>query len=978
MSNFSENNNKKSKTLNLMQVFGLILFIFSAIVFLCIATGGVIFGAIIGKDIFRFLLGTFGWSSYAFFAAGIYSGMAMFLGRRPFIKKRKKLIQAIVLFVIIGLILQLATSNSFIKDPIPSYGKYLSSAYNAGEAVKTATFGGVIFGLVVYPFFRLLTPIVCYVIFSIATVVLVFFLFNMNRLFKTKTGNEYFEKPELKIKGYKDYDLNLQETEGLEIPEKVATAPRKLFVGDVGDYVKPNKKSSNKGKAYDILIGDKNQEVPAPTSLAYTSAGNSADILFKKPDVGKSMGKELFNSNDTYVESFDKSLEEKKKYILTPPDPTTVYARDLDSLNRSRDDSGKAMPKFIHDKSEDKRKKKYNVLENQMTAYDIYSENSEFDDVEYDYDELHEPLNKHKKTERETKRQNDIIHEGSLNDYSSKNIFDAAKKQNLINNINRPEIISDSYREQYTSASEARQRGETVRENEVKHQVDDFFSKVSENKASDIQSSDYIEYSLYNAPPLELLRDPKFDDGDMIEDYDEKAGLLEQTLEDFRINAKVVNITPGSSVTRYELQMPPGMPVSRILSRSDDIAMALASVGDVRIEAPIPGKNLLGIEIPNSKRKLVVLKEVLNTKEFFEAKSKLSFALGKDIGGKNHIVDIAKMPHLLIAGSTGSGKSVCLNALLISILYKSSPEDVRVILIDPKRVEFNIYADLPHLLIKNIINEQEKAISALNWAIFEMERRFALFKKCNAKDIDSYNERIDKSVENKLARILIVVDELAELMASKKAGEVEEKIQRLAQLSRAAGIHLVLATQRPSVDVITGLIKANMPSRIAFRVISQIDSRTIMDVSGAEKLLGDGDMIFKSANTPKPIRMQCPFISMDEIENVIDFIKNNNDAYFDDKISDNIMAENRGGSSSGGGYNHDEQDSYTLDVLKLAIESNQISISMVQRRFAVGYARAGKIIDDLERQGLISALDGSKPRQVLITMSEFRERFGDI
>ncbi|MCL1901500.1 MAG: FtsK/SpoIIIE domain-containing protein, partial [Firmicutes bacterium] len=572
-------------------------------------------------------------------------------------------------------------------------------------------------------------------------------------------------------------------------------------------------------------------------------------------------------------------------------------------------------------------------------------------------------------------RKDNIIFDST---FSSKNIFDEKKKQALLNNFEeeeKPEIISFESRLNKEPKKEYKKEKETpVSFSEFKDfETEDSFDEIIVGESDD----DYIEYSPYNAPPVELLHAPKVIRTDDYEDYEEKANELEKVLEDFKIFAKVVNITPSSSVTRYELQMPPGMPVARILNRADDIAMALSSVGDVRIEAPIPGKSLLGIEVPNKKRKIIVIKEVLDTKEFFEAKSKMAFPLGRDINGNNYVVDIARMPHLLIAGATGSGKSVCLNSLIISLLYRAGPEDLRIILIDPKRVEFNIYADIPHLLIKSIINEQDKAISAFNWAIEEMERRFALFKKKNAKDIDSYNDRIDKSAENKLARILIVVDELAELMSSKKAGEVEEKIQRLAQLSRAAGIHLVLATQRPSVDVITGLIKANMPSRIAFRVISQVDSRTIMDYAGAEKLLGDGDMIFTSANTPKPVRMQCPYISIEEMESVIEYVKSNNDAYFDDDVFDSIMSQKAGSSGHGNSnLNSDDIDPYLLEVLKLAIESNQISISMVQRRFAVGYARAGKIIDDLERQGLISPLDGSKPRQVLITMDEFNRRFG--
>ena len=966
MENFPDDNQKKRKSLSLAQGFGLVLFIFSAIVFLCLITGGALYGSI-GGEIFIFLMGVLGYSAYAFFAAFIYAGIALFAGFKPHIK-RSKLVLSIFLFVTIGLILQLITSDSIMNSGnIPTYGAYLGGVYEKGlEGFFGATFGGVIFGLISYLLFRPLS-IAAYIILSIAALVLIFYLFNINKFLRSKYKKQYFDKPKLDIQGYKDYDLNLPaDTE--EQTGNVNKAPKKLFVANISEF-KSNQKEIKKAKAYDLLLSKPKQETSSV--VAFDSTQNSSDILFKKPNIANAYGKDLFIDNKseqkTYADNFESTLEEKKKYILTPPKPEIRYPENRYSENtalseRSRPDE--KMPKYIHDKIlPDKKKKKYNVLENQITAYDLYKDNIEYDDIDFEEDEEIIP-------KRKEVRNDNIISDST---FSSKNIFDGNKKQALLDNFyeeEKPEIISFESRKKEIKKDKEVTTGFSEYK---KFEVEDSFDVISDS-GSDYD--DYVEYSPYNAPPVELLHDPRLSQTDDYDDYDEKASELEKVLEDFKIFAKIVNITPSSSVTRYELQMPPGMPVARILNRADDIAMALSSVGDVRIEAPIPGKSLLGIEVPNKKRKIIVLKEVLETKEFFEAKSKMAFPLGRDINGNNYVVDIARMPHLLIAGATGSGKSVCLNSLIISLLYRAGPEDLRIILIDPKRVEFNIYADIPHLLIKSIVNEQDKAISAFNWAIEEMERRFALFKKKNAKDIDSYNDRIDRSAENKLARILIVVDELAELMSSKKAGEVEEKIQRLAQLSRAAGIHLVLATQRPSVDVITGLIKANMPSRIAFRVISQVDSRTIMDYAGAEKLLGDGDMIFTSANTPKPVRMQCPFISIEEIESVIEYVKSNNDAYFDESVFDSIMSQKPGGAGQGQNFNSDDVDPYLLEVLKLAIESNQISISMVQRRFAVGYARAGKIIDDLERQGLISPLDGSKPRQVLITMDEFNRRFG--
>ncbi len=489
--------------------------------------------------------------------------------------------------------------------------------------------------------------------------------------------------------------------------------------------------------------------------------------------------------------------------------------------------------------------------------------------------------------------------------------------------------------------------------------------------------------SPYTYPPVSLLTDTFFDPNEMTDNFEDIAAKLEQTLEDFKISAKVVNITPGPAVTRYELRMPAGISVNKVVSRADDIAMSVASRGEVRIEAPIPGKSLLGIEIPNSKRAKVGLREVLDTEEFRSSKSLLTIALGKDIAGKNIIADIAKMPHLLIAGSTGSGKSVCLNSIIMSILYKAAPEDVRIILIDPKRVEFNMYDNLPHLMLKNVITDSDMAISAFGWAIGEMNRRFELFKEKGAKDIASYNDRIDPEEEEKLFRVVIIVDELAELMMGKKRDEMEDRIKRLSQLSRAAGIHLVLATQRPSVDIITGVIKSNLPSRVSFRVISQVDSRTVLDMGGAEKLLGDGDMMYMTGNMSKPMRLQGPFVSINEVDAVVEFVRDNNEAYYDTEIENKIKADNKKEEeelSAPETETAEDSENYRLmlRVLKMGIEAGQVSISMVQRKFNVGYARAGKIIDELERLTLISPFDGSKPRQVLIGMDEFERRFGDV
>ena len=450
----------------------------------------------------------------------------------------------------------------------------------------------------------------------------------------------------------------------------------------------------------------------------------------------------------------------------------------------------------------------------------------------------------------------------------------------------------------------------------------------------------------------------------------ETAEKLQTTLRSFGVKAKVINVSKGPSVTRYELQPDVGVKVSQIVNLSDDIALNLAA-SSLRIEAPIPGKAAIGIEIPNDTKDMITLREMLETKEFKNAKSKLSYALGRDIAGNPVISNIAEMPHMLISGATGSGKSVCVNTIIMSILYKAKPNEVKFLMIDPKVVELGIYNGIPHLLIP-VVTDPKKAAGALNWAVQEMVLRYNLFAQKGVKDLKGYNELLESENEDGvLPQIVIIIDELADLMMVAKH-DVEDAICRLAQMARAAGMYLIIATQRPSVDVITGIIKANIPSRIAFSVSSQIDSRTIIDTAGAEKLLGKGDMLYYPNSLPKPIRLQGPFVSEAEIEKVVEFIKDNCSANYDEDIIDKI--ENSGTEKPSDVEEEDDDvDSLLMTAIDMVVEYGQASTSMLQRRLKVGYARAGRIIDQMEARGIISGYDGSKPRQVLISKQELQQ-----
>ena len=477
----------------------------------------------------------------------------------------------------------------------------------------------------------------------------------------------------------------------------------------------------------------------------------------------------------------------------------------------------------------------------------------------------------------------------------------------------------------------------------------------------------------YDAPPFSLLEteeEPENLHAEQKKQAARTARKLEEVMRSFGIEAKVIHISRGSTVTRYELQPHSGVKVSRIKNLSDDIALNLAAPG-IRIEAPIPGKAAIGIEIPNEEVQTVYLRDLVETDVFLNHKSALAFCLGEDISGETIVADIAKMPHLLIAGSTGSGKSVCINCMITSILYKASPDDVRMIMIDPKVVELGVYNGIPHLLIP-VVTEPKKAAAALAWAVQEMENRYKLFAKFGIRDIGSYNNYAYERGMEKMPRILVIIDELADLMMVAR-DSVEEAINRIAQKARAAGIHLVVATQRPSVDVITGLIKSNIPSRIAFKVASQVDSRTILDYAGAEKLLGRGDLLFYPVGSMKAIRAQGGFISDEEIENVVKYLQTTyGAAEYDEKVHEEvenakIPEKGKRGAQNASGGSDAEVDELFLEAVRIAIDVKQISASYLQRKLGLGYSRASRIIDQMEEKGYISARDGNNPRHVLIS-----------
>jgi len=531
------------------------------------------------------------------------------------------------------------------------------------------------------------------------------------------------------------------------------------------------------------------------------------------------------------------------------------------------------------------------------------------------------------------------------------------KPQKVVDNSSEPKISNETFIE--TNKEEIKildytktQKKDSLRDINIKQGVD-----TIDNEIKIKQNKNHI--STYSIPSLALLKSPITNqDVNNKKEILNNAKIIEETMKNFGIDAKILEINVGPTITCYELQPSPGIKLSKIVSLSDNIALSLAS-SDIRIEAPIPGKSAVGIEVPNKVKSSVLLKEIIMSDEYKSIDSNIPLALGKDVSGNVIVSTIDKMPHLLIAGATGSGKSVCINTIIMSILYKSSPEDVKLLLIDPKVVELSIYNGIPHLLIP-VVTDAKKAAFALNWAVEEMEKRYKIFAQNNVRDISSYNSKVQDK-KDKLPMIVIIIDELADLMMV-AAQEIEDYICRLAQMARAAGMYLIVATQRPSVDVITGTIKANIPSRISFAVSSQVDSRTILDMSGAEKLLGKGDMLFYPSFYSKPARVQGAFISDEEVESIVNSLKAQDITEYDEGIIEVVENPKE--------IYFDDSDELLPKAIELVVEEGQASISLLQRRLKIGYARAARIIDEMEERSVIGGYEGSKPRKVLLSQED--------
>jgi len=897
-------------------------------------------GGAVGTAINGVMFGLFGLVAYLF-PVLLFFGMAFFLANRGSRTLTAKMLYALGMLFMLTALIQLLTgyqdSQLAFVEAVKERELEIGDYYKL--AVKYKKGGGVFGGLICYLFEPLFGTAGSYVV-VMALLLLFFMLFSRKAIFAwiAKRSNERYAL-------HKVHAMERRES----YEERQAERAR---------LVEEKRKELGERRAKTYLLSEEEKAKMEPTV-----SGAQVPVQAKEEQISqKNLKEEKRNTFWKKAPANEYPLDMNNQYTL--PQQTVSEVNALYSEERKAQNAG-------------------------LRMMEISPETGEYKDTTYVEDKLTGP---------QIKIQGNVIPaEGS----SLKRMntprkgptvaeqLDALGDDGIRQTSGGQKFRSTSMAEERTSSAKETGNDSTCVDNEeaqpVQHKVK---SKTGESMSTEpieplvIEESEPIKK--YEFPPVDLLTKPKGTKGVSERDLQETAMKLQSTLDSFGVRVTVTNVSCGPAVTRYELQPEQGVKVSKITSLADDIKLNLAAA-DVRIEAPIPGKAAVGIEVPNKENSTVLLRELLESSEFTGHGSNVAFAVGKDIGGQTVVTDIAKMPHLLIAGATGSGKSVCINTLIMSILYKADPSEVKLIMVDPKVVELSVYNGIPHLMIP-VVTDPKKASAALNWAVIEMTERYQKFAELGVRDLKGYNERVADAAKQgleeekykHLPQIVIIVDELADLMMV-APGEVEDSICRLAQLARAAGLHLVIATQRPSVNVITGLIKANIPSRIAFAVSSAIDSRTILDGAGAEKLLGKGDMLFFPSGYSKPVRVQGAFVSDREVSAVVDFLKANNEgSAYNTEVSEKITSMPSGGGEPGGSSgNANGYDEYFADAGKLIIEKDKASIGMLQRAYKIGFNRAARIMDQLAEAGVVGPEEGTKPRKVLMSAEEFEQYIGE-
>ena len=963
-------NKKNHKERNIKKVVGFSMMGISSVIFLFL-TG-------IVKPIQTFLLGILGVFGFPLCVIMLIVGLALVNNRRYVMSKKYTI--CLILSVFFALcIIQLAIVGN--KGDL-TFGDYLAKNY-----LDTWTAGGIIIGLFTTIFLWMANIYGAYIIFSLCFVISVALLLDSLNFLKKEKAQK--DPVSLSIKDKKKNSF--APVKKVQSEEVVKTEPVNVVLdGNLKEEMEQEKKEIEMQKpltARQILGLDKKRD------KAYET-----EPLPNKPKVEekpKTLREMILTPPEIDIDTYFKDVRKESSAPTKSEIESNVSALKNDEIEPSQvfhEDEFKAdFTPVIHRTLPEAKPEELVARADDILRSAIQEEKAENPDI---YEEA-ESINQQNPLDNLPERGNNGSFERRESfeghDNLSRNNFDRREetsfgRDNFDRNAgDRAAQDRDAFKRSVQDNID-RRNGGGVEDRFARDSFHRDFDKMSARNGTLAREVTPIpeeepennEPYYYEKPPIGLITTQSVDLSTLNEDVATKRVLLENTLEMFGVPAKVQGVVVGPAVTRYELEMPQGVSVSKIKNRVDDIALSLAAEGAIRIEAPVPGKSVVGIEVPNSSIATISLKDVLISKEFTQNSNPLTFALGKDITGQTICCNMQKLTHLLVAGSTGSGKSVCLNSIILSILYKASPEDVRIILIDPKRVEFSTYEGIPHLVVPQIIADTQKAISALNWAVNEMERRFDVLGRARVREINEYNQTPDvlSGKVKKMPFIVIIVDELNDLMMTGKK-EVEDKVTRLAQKARAAGIHLILATQRPSVDVITGVIKANFPSRISFAVTSAVDSMTILDRVGAEKLLGKGDMLYFPNGAKDPFRVQGCFVSGPEINKIVDYARDNNKPIFDKEIENQINNPNANSNGGGAAGVNNDMDELLPQALKISIECGQASASMLRRKFAIGYPRAARIIDQMEAAGYISSVDGAKGRSVYTTEEEFREIFGD-
>lgn len=970
ITNLQKNFNNKNKTPK-SKIVGVVLLAFATIGYV---------GLFIKRLTFlhNFLLGTFGLFSYVLFLMLYIIGGALVKGEK-YVYSKKYIVYLCMTLVSTLAVFHIAFTFNM---QLSSYGEYLSQIYTSGVSV-----GGVLLGIIIYPLQKFLYPLGSLFLFLIVLAISIWLIYDyLTRVrYIKKQDTKIFNKKVEKIKQdkVKSSVITIQTDQprpnvkiGLDAELEKEQTARQQALEKLGIDKSVRSERFVDGKTLNSFATDFVNDKPKierPTDYSGTFGYNLMD---SKKSKSKSSNYEknlefleATLSGSAHIQNVQNDLKQTSNSDVTMQDFLTANFGDsvqaeqtfpnkqaLNDYSTSFSNQNSGFSIDNQNESVDSTINQFNqpystALTNNTDNNSILQEN--LDDANKNIDE----------TNSQTDQQDELTKsiEQKLDDVKTNDAGDIDFKTFTL----PPKLVANS----------SRRRGLKFNENQTDMFVNNVTSQQQEPKKPHV-------FKPYVPPTVNLLSQIMADETQVNEDCEVNSLAIEQTLESFGVPAKVNNITIGPAVTRYELTMPVGITVKSVIKYADDISAAVKSVKGVRVQAPIPGKNAVGVEVPNKKVQAVGLREILESKEFLFNKNALSYAVGKEVSGKAVVADMHDMPHMLVAGSTGSGKSVALNTIIISLIYKYGPEDLRFLLVDPKQVEFYMYNGLPHLLLPEAIIDPNKAVSALDWAIDEMERRYSLMRDSGVREIMEYLDlpEVKSKKKEKFAHIVVIIDEFGDIMSlGSVKKDIEEKVRRLAQKGRAAGINLILATQRPSVDVITGVIKNNLPSRMAFAVQNFQDSRTILDTGGAEKLLGKGDMLF-SPRGAEPYRVQGCFISTKEIRDVVDFIKQNNESFYDEEI-EKAINKNSDSSQSDNSYELGENstgyDPLIPKALKLVIQNGCASASMLQRRFSIGNPKAARIIDQMEEHKFISGPNGSKPRTVYITAEQFKELFGE-